>query len=175
VESLARGEQLISNILIVIALVLFLAWYLSFLASRLDRLHHRVETSWEHLDALLQRRAAVALEIAHFSDIDPATSLVLTASAYQAREASILERSESESSLSEVLKLFLGEGDEEILNPELSRELREITERIRFGITTHLEAVNSARNVRSKLAVKLFRLAGHAPLPVRYAFEEDIL
>jgi hypothetical protein len=172
---MAGGEQLISNILIVLALVLFLAWYLSFLASRLDRLHHRVETSWEHLDALLQRRAAVALEIAHFSDIDPATSLVLTASAYQAREASILERSESESGLSEVLKLFLSDGDEGVLNPELSRELREITEKIRFGITTHLEAVHSARNLRAKFAVKLFRLAGHAPLPVRYAFEEDAL
>ncbi|CAB4597596.1 unannotated protein [freshwater metagenome] len=163
------------TLILLAALVLILAWYLSFLASRLDRLHHRVETSWEHLDALLQRRAAVALEIAHFSDIDPATSLVLTASAYQAREASILERSESESSLSEVLKLFLGAGEEEILNPELSRELREITEKIRFGITTHLEAVNTARNVRNKFAVKLFRLAGHAPLPVRYAFEDDIL
>jgi hypothetical protein len=166
---------MVKNVLIIVGLILVLAWYLSFLASRLDRLHHRVETSWAHLDALLQRRAAVALEIAHFSEIDPATSLVLTASAYQAREATILERSESESSLSEVLKLFLGEGADEILNPELSRELREITEKIRYGITTHLEAVNSARNLRNKVGVRIFRLAGHAPLPVRYAFEDDVL
>ena len=83
---------------LVIALALVLAWYLSFLASRLDRLHHRVETSWEHLDALLQRRAAIALEIAHLPAIDAATSLVLMASAHQAREASILERSESPAS-----------------------------------------------------------------------------
>jgi len=166
---------MVKNVLIIVGLILVLAWYLSFLASRLDRLHHRVETSWEHLDALLQRRAAVALEIAHFSEIDPATSLVLTASAYQAREATILERSESESSLSEVLKLFLGEGADEILNPVLSRELREITEKIRYGITTHLEAVNSARNLRNKVGVRIFRLAGHAPLPVRYAFEDDVL
>ena len=163
------------NIVIIAGVILLIAWYLSFLAARLDRLHHRVETSWEHLDALLQRRAAVALEIAHFTEIDPATSLVLTASAYHAREATILERSESESSLSEVLKLFLGEGEDEIINPELSRELRDITEKIRFGITTHLEAVNSARNVRNKFAVRVFRLAGHAPLPVRYAFEDDVL
>ena len=41
-----------------------LAWYLSFLAGRLDRLHNRVETSWANLDGLLQRRAAIAIEIA---------------------------------------------------------------------------------------------------------------
>lgn len=162
------------NIFLAIFILLVLAWYLSFLASRLDRLHHRVETSWEHLDALLQRRAAVALEIAHFAEIDPATSLVLTASAYQAREASIVERSEAESSLSEVLKLLVGEGSAPI-NAELQRELSEITEKIKFGITIHLEAVNSARNVRAKFFVKLFRLAGHAPLPVHYAFEDDVL
>ncbi len=162
------------NFFLAIFILLVLAWYLSFLASRLDRLHHRVETSWEHLDALLQRRAAVALEIAHFAEIDPATSLVLTASAYQAREASIVERSEAESSLSEVLKLLVGEGSTPI-NAELQRELSEITEKIKFGITIHLEAVNSARNVRAKFFVKLFRLAGHAPLPVHYAFEDDVL
>jgi hypothetical protein len=160
---------------VAILLILFLAWYLSFLASRLDRLHHRVETSWEHLDALLQRRAAVALEIAHSLDIDPATSLVLTASAYQAREASILERSDSESSLSQSLKLIADQEESNPINPELLLQLKEITDKIRIGIVIHLEAVNTARTVRSKFFVKIFRLAGHAPLPVRYAFEDDAL
>jgi hypothetical protein len=35
-------------------------------------LHHRVETSWANLDGLLQRRAAVALEIAKSELADPA-------------------------------------------------------------------------------------------------------
>ena len=43
--------------------IAILAWYLSFLATRLDRLHGRVETSWANLDGLLQRRAAIAIEI----------------------------------------------------------------------------------------------------------------
>ena len=42
----------------VILLVVILGWYISFSASRLDRLHHRVETSWATLDALLQQRAS---------------------------------------------------------------------------------------------------------------------
>ena len=168
---------MIKSILLLISTVLISAWYLSFLASRLDRLHHRVETSWEHLDALLQRRAAIALEISHSQNLDPASSLLLTAAAYQAREANIVDRSEAESSLSESLKLLR---QEEASQPTglpvvLLDELTRITEKISVGITIHTEAVNSARAIRSKLLFRIFRLAGHAPLPMRYSFEDDIL
>jgi len=160
-----------------ILFVLLFAWYLSFLASRLDRLHHRVETSWEHLDALLQRRAAIALEISHSEVLDPATSILLTAAAYQAREANIVERSDAESSLSQTLKLLrLEEVDAPTgLPAELLAELNRITEKITVGITIHTEAVNSARSIRSRKLFRLFRLAGHAPLPMRYSFEDEIL
>ena len=50
-----------------------------------------------------------------------------------------------------------------------------ITEKISVGITIHTEAVNTARNLRSQFIFRTFRLAGHAPLPMRYAFEDDIL
>jgi len=168
---------MIKSILLLISTVLIFAWYLSFLASRLDRLHHRVETSWEHLDALLQRRAAIALEISHSQNLDPASSLLLTAAAYQAREANIVDRSEAESSLSQSLKLLR---QEEASQPTglpvaLLDELTRITEKISVGITIHTEAVNSARAIRSKLLFRIFRLAGHAPLPMRYSFEDDIL
>ena len=168
---------MIKSILLLISTVLIFAWYLSFLASRLDRLHHRVETSWEHLDALLQRRAAIALEISHSQNLDPASSLLLTAAAYQAREANIVDRSEAESSLSQSLKLLR---QEEASQPTglpvaLLDDLTRITEKISVGITIHTEAVNSARAIRSKLLFRIFRLAGHAPLPMRYSFEDDIL
>jgi hypothetical protein len=158
-------------------LVLLFAWYLSFLASRLDRLHHRVETSWEHLDALLQRRAAIALEISHSEVLDPATSILLTAAAYQAREANIVERSDAESSLSQTLKLLrLAEVDAPTGLPvDLLAELNRTTEKIAVGITIHTEAVNSAQAIRSRKLFRLFRLAGHAPLPMRYSFEDEIL
>ena len=165
---------MITIILTIVFVTLLLAWYLSFLAGRLDRLHHRVETSWEHLDALLQRRAAIALEISHSEELDPATGMLLTAAAYQAREANIIERSEAESSLSESLKFLRHESNNGI-NPSLLDELARITEKISLAITIHLEAVNSARTLRNKLIFRIFRLAGHAPLPVRYSFEDDIL
>ena len=62
-------------------LILIFIWYLTFLATRLDRLHHRVETSWANLDGLLQRRAAIALEIARSEIADPASAMRLTAAA----------------------------------------------------------------------------------------------
>ena len=166
------------EIIVSIFFVLLLSgWYLSFLASRLDVLHHRVETSWAHLDALLQRRAALALEIAHSKAVDPATSLVLTAAAYEAREANIVERSDAEIALSQSLRLLLAD---EVSMPsglevELINSLSALSEKISVGITIHTEAVQSAQALRSKLLFKIFRLAGHAPLPMRYSFEDDIL
>ena len=164
---------MIKSFLPALLVILILAWYLSFSASRLDRLHHRVETSWEHLDALLQRRAAIALDIVHHEDIDPALNLLITASAYQAREAGIIERSDAETSLSETLKRLRDDIDskELAISEDLERELREITEKIKVAITIHLEAVSAARRVREKPLIKVFRLAGHAPLPVQYEFE----
>lgn len=168
---------MIKSIVAIVFLLVLGGWYLSFLASRLDALHHRVETSWAHLDALLQRRAAIALEIAHSKAVDAATSLVLTAAAYQAREANIVERSDAEIALSQSLKLILAD---EVSLPsgiegELLIALSAITEKIAVGITIHTEAVQSAHHLRSKSLFKIFKLAGHAPLPMRYSFEDDIL
>ena len=134
-----------------------------------------METSWANLDSILQRRAAVALEIARFAEIDPATNLILTSAAYQAREAGISGRSEAESGLSEALKLLRDESDIPHLHPEVFRELDQITERLRTAIAIHREAVRSTQNRRSKLVYRAFRLAGSAPLPVTYPFEDDAI
>ncbi len=37
------------------------------------------------------------------------------------------------------------------------------------------DRIGLSRNVRSKPLIRLFRLAGKAPAPIRYAFEDDIL
>lgn len=164
------------NIYLWVPLVLLLSiWYLTFSANRLDRLHHRAETSWANLDAILQRRAALALDIAHTGEVDPATSLLLTAAAHQARDAEISERSEAESGLTQALLILKKETELEQQFPELFAELEQVTERLRIAIAIHVEAVNAARIRRSKLIYRIFRLAGHAPLPVKYAFEDDSL
>ena len=163
--------------LLVILLVVLVAWYLSFSASRLDRLHHRVETSWATLDALLQQRAALAHEIVVESNLDPATAYLISSSAAAARSASLTERSAAESVLSESLKLVQGAALDHSLElpSDLLVELSDITNKVKLAINIHLESVNATRNVRAKPLIRLFRLAGKAPLPVRYAFEDDVL
>ncbi|MBU6313624.1 MAG: hypothetical protein KJS70_01175 [Actinomycetales bacterium] len=152
-------------------------WYLSFSATRLDRLHHRVETSWANLDVLLQKRAAIALEIAHSDLADPASSLLLTGAAYQARDADVEHRSVAESGLSGALSLILSDGLAHASDSEkaLLQELSALTAKIGVAIAIHTDAVSSTQMVRKKLVVKTFRLAGTAPLPVTYEFESDVL
>ena len=163
--------------LIFIVLLLLILWYLSFSASRLDRLHHRVETSWATLDTLLQKRAAIATEIVRESNLDPATAYLISSAARTARDAAISERSEAESVLSESLKMIQEIAYDESLElpSDLLVELSDITSKIKLAINLHLEAVNAAKKVRSKIIIRLFRLAGKAPAPVKYAFEDDVL
>ena len=161
----------------ILLLIVLIGWYLSFSASRLDRLHQRVETSWATLDSLLQKRAALAQEIVAESNLDPATAYLISTSATAARDANIIERSAAESVLSEALKLVQNAALDNSLElpSELLVELSDLTSKVKLAINIHLEAVNATRNVRSQLIIRLFRLAGKAPLPVRYAFEDDSL
>lgn len=166
-----------SSYVFIFLLIVFFAWYLSFLAARLDRLHHRVETSWATLDSLLQRRAAIAIEIASSSIADPASALLLTFAAHQAREATVRDRSQAETGLSGALRILLdserstyGEVEQELI-----RELEELTEKIRVAISFHVESVERTQLIRRKKFIRIFRLAGHAPLPVTYEFEADVL
>ncbi len=163
--------------LLTLLAIVIIGWYLSFLASRLDRLHHRVETSWATLDSLLQQRAALAQQIVAESNLDPATAYLISTSAISARKANIIERSAAESVLSESLKLVQNSSRDNSLElpSELLVELSDITNKVKMAINIHLEAVNATRNVRSKIFIRLFRLAGKAPLPVRYEFEDDSL
>ena len=165
------------NVILFAGLATLIFWYLTFSASRLDRLHHRVETSWATLDLLLQRRAAIALEVARSSITDPATSLLLTASAYQARGADIEDRSSAESVLSGALGMMLVEQESIVAKSDqaLLNELDQLTDKIKVAISIHVESVTRTQLIRSKLVFRLFRLAGTAPLPVTYEFEADAI
>jgi hypothetical protein len=162
--------------LVLAFIVTFIAWYLSYSATRLDRLHHRVETSWANLDGLLQRRAAIAIEIARSEISDPASSLLLTFAAHQAREASVRDRSQAETGLTGALGILLESAlDVSGANEQaLIRELTDLTEKIKMAIAIHVDAVNRTQMVRKKWFIRLFRLAGHAPEPVTYEFEGDV-
>lgn len=153
-----------------IVAVAIVAWYLSFTATRLDRMHHRVESSGASLDAALQRRASVAMELANAQLLDPAQSMILAAAAHDAREANETVRSEAESDLTYAL-LSVFDDDHSVaslreipLGEDLIAEMGEANRRLEFAVASFNDAVESARIVRDKPIVKLLRLAGHAQL-----------
>lgn len=151
--------------------MLVVVWYLSFTATRLDRLHHRVETSWANLDAALKTRSALALEIARSNLVDPATSMLLLAAAHVAVVSEQVDRSDAEAELSTLLISLVEEGALDS-DREVFRELSLARERLRIAIALHLEAVTRTLAQRRRTLVKVFRLAGRAPLPVKYPFED---
>ena len=184
--------------LALVGLVL-LAWYLTYSAARLDRLHAKVEGSLAALDAQVIRRAEAALELATSGLLDPATSLLLVDAASQSLEhagterpppapgADLLDgqtfagREAAESNLTEALSTAL--------TPEVRADLRmrggaaadEVLARIdasalrvQLARRFHNQAVTEVQRVRRKRTVRLFRLAGRAPLPGTVEFDDEL-
>ncbi len=179
---------------VVIAIVALVAWYLSYTAARLDRLHARVEGSLASLDAQIVRRAEMSLELANSSLLDPASSLLLAEAAAASLEASesaavhseVQEqglahpRSQVESELTHALRATLTPDTVETITAgrEESRadleRLREAGQRVQLARRFHNDAVNDVRRVRSQPMVRLFRLAGRTSLPDLAQFDDDL-
>src|SRR5215475_6606391 len=97
--------------IVVLAVLAFVLWsfYVSWRASRLDRLHNRVEAARTALDLALVRRASAASELASSGLLDPAASLLLADAVRRARQADSAERDLAESDLTRALRATLGD------------------------------------------------------------------
>ena len=178
----------------IVALVALVAWYLSYNAARLDRLHARVEGSLASLDAQVVRRAEVSLELANSNLLDPASSMLLaeaaTASLDASDEAAVQSevqehgvdhrRSTVETELTHTLRAVLPAdvvgsilAEHEDARDELVR-LREAGERVQLSRRFHNDAVHDVRRVRGKPIVRVFRLAGHTHMPHLVEFEDEV-
>lgn len=174
---------------LVLALVV-LGWYVSSVATRLDRLHRRVEGAHAALDTQLVRRAQAALELAGVGRLDPAAALLLTASAADAvgiEDGRLVDRAgglrwndmreAAESDLSRSLRAALGPeqtGTTAATVPgrELLEDVAEACHRAVLARRFFNDAVTQAWRVRRKRLVIWLRLAGNAALP--QTFEADL-
>jgi hypothetical protein len=179
--------------------VLALAWYFSFSASRLDRLHHRVEGARATLDAQLVRRAEAAIELATSGRLDPASALLVAGAASDALAAGEREgpgdsahtpdREQAESDLTEALAAALdvhaggsggsggsdgrsGSGSE--LGSGVLERLASAGNRVQLARRFHNQAVTDAQRVRRKRVVRWFRLAGRAELPQTFEMNDEL-
>lgn len=161
----------IFQVLFWIAVVFLIGVYVSWRATRLDRLHVRVETARAALDAALVRRAAVTLELAAARLTDPAASLVLATAAHQARTADADAREFAESDLSRALRavaeqpdfraVVTGQNDGAVLLDDLAAAAQKVAFARRF----YNDAVAATRIARRKMLVRLLPLAGKAAVP----------
>jgi hypothetical protein len=180
--------------LLVVLVIAVIAWYLSFSAGRLDRLHHRVEGARSALDAQLVRRAEAALELATSGALDPASGLLVAGAAAEAlaagesdedhraadhtRGGHSRDREQAESDLSRALQAAL---DDEVLTDlaahEVGRRLLDRLDaacrRVQLARRFHNDAVTAAVRVRGKRIVRLVRLAGRASQPRTFEMDDD--
>lgn len=181
-------------VVLAIAVVALLAWYFSYTATRLDRLHARVEGSVSSLDAQIVRRAEAALELAHSGLVDPASSMLLAQAATDSLDESDREsvqdevrehgvddqRAQVESQLTETLLVILPpevladiRAESSSAAAQLDR-LQQAGQRVQLAMRFHNDAVHSVRAVRAKPLVRLFRLAGHTTMPHVVQFDDRV-
>lgn len=155
---------------VLLALVL-LSFYLSWRATRLDRLHHRVETARAALDAALLRRAAAVLDLAADPGLDPLTAKSLSVAANHARRAGDEERELAESELSRELRAALHPAPKGPSRDRLA-EVAVAARGVHLARVFHNDAVSDTRRARRSRLVRLLRLAGTAALPDYFEMDD---
>ena len=166
------------DLVLVGALVALVAWYLTFIATRLDRLHARLEGAWSALDAQLVRRSSVAQQLAASGRLDPASALLLADAAHEAREVDPEGREQAESDLTAALRAAFAESEmvEDLradpVGHELLAELAAAALRVQLARRFLNDVVRNARVVRRKRVVRYLRIAGHAPWPQTFEMSD---
>jgi hypothetical protein len=173
----------LSVVVVVFAVCALIAWYLSYSAARLDRLHGRVEGAQTPHDAQLVRRAEATLELANSGVLDPASALLLAGAASESLEAADERhtgREAIESDLTHALELALSPDalahiaqEGEIGEAALAR-VAAASQRVQLARRFHNDAVTDVQRVRRKRVVRWFRLAGHAELPQTIEFADEL-
>jgi hypothetical protein len=165
---------------LVVLLVVLLGFWLSWTATRVDRLHARVDTARAVLDSRLLRRSSVALELANSGLLDPAASLVVADGAHGARAAPPDQQEQAESDLTaalvatfgdrKVVTSLRGQPGGDAMVGELSASCRDVELARRF----HNDSVRAALRLRRRVRVRLFRLAGRSRRPESVEFDDEV-
>ena len=148
----------------VCAAVLLTLW-VSFTATRLDRLHARVDAAQAALDAQLVRRAAALLHVAQGADLglSPDDHRRYEHVAQNALIGAPGNRRATENAVGRAVSELVSA--RVALAPEADRELREAAERVLIARRFYNDAVRDTRTLRSGRMPRLLRLAGRRELP----------
>ncbi|MGH3280211.1 MAG: hypothetical protein ACRDNW_13895 [Trebonia sp.] len=166
-------------VLVILAVVLW-SFYVSWRASRLDRLHNRVEAARTSLDLALVRRASAASELASSGQLDPATSLLLADAVRRVRGAAPAERDLAESDLTRALRATLGDADfrEELAaddgTAELVAEVEEAAQRVFIARKFYNDLAGRTVDARRRPLARVLRLYGGALRPAFFDIDDEV-
>lgn len=166
-------------VLVVLAVVLW-SFYVSWRASRLDRLHNRVEAARTALDLALVRRASAASELASSGQLDPATSLLLADAVRRARGAPPAERDLAESDLTRALRVTVGDPEvrKELAADDGTRELvaevEDAAQRVFIARKFYNDLAGRTIDARRRPLAQVLRLYGGALQPGFFDMDDEI-
>ena len=175
-------SDVFSWIFAILFVLVVIAWYLSYKAARLDRLHVRLSGTLAALDARLVRRAEAAVELATSGLLDAATSLIVANAAAESLEAPAehgAARELAENDLTEALDLALSpetvaDLQASVLGQDVLARLGSACSRVQLARRFHNDAVTDVRRVRRKWTIRVFHLAGYTPMPHTVEFNDDL-
>jgi hypothetical protein len=149
----------VSLVIAVVAIIVVVASYLTWMAGRLDRLAVRVEAAASALDAQLARRAVVAYELSEATSREP-----LRAAARLALDGET-DRAAVESSLTRQLRA----------TPEVAAapEMTILSRKVMMARQFHNDAVRDLLALRRRRLVRLLHLYGRAVAPFYIEFDAD--
>lgn len=149
----------------VVAVVVVLATYLTWVATRVDRLHARAATALAVLNTASQRRADAAAELGEregFAEAQAAATAVA--------DAGPDERQGAENRLTRVLRIAAGKFDAEALT-----EVAETSRRLALARQVHSDRVRDAQAVRDRPLVRLLGLTRRHAAPEFFDIDDPAL
>ena len=177
--------------LLVLAVLVVIVLALSSVARRLDRLHRRETRSRATLEAQLVHRAEAAMAMTETDLLDPASALILTDVGWRAAVSAprllgedssdaAEERGLVESELTRSLRAALGpvadqrEWASTAEGTQLLAQLATASYRVQLARRFHNDAVVQIRRIRRSPLVRIFHLAGRAPLPQTFEMDDEL-
>lgn len=160
----------------VLVVVLAVA-YLSWTASRLDRLHQRVDTAGAALEAQLVQRASACRTLASVRALPApvADTLGRRAGVSLATAGLGCEREAAENLLSRQLHACLQAAPTVFVpGSEPVDDLLGAAAGVAFARRFYNDAVLGALDVRQRRLPRLFRLAGHAEMPACFEIDDTL-
>lgn len=153
----------------VVAVVVLFATWITWTATRLDRLHGRVDAARASLDAQLVRRAAAlqALVDRSVAELGPARAGQLRAVARASLDADPTTREAAENDLSRALH-----GIPADLDADLLADLSDATRRVAFARRFYNDAVRDTVALRRGRLPRLLRLSHRRPVPAFFEIDD---